>query len=193
MAVALWRQNLQPASFRSVGFFVRVDAKAGGRRIVEHEFPMQDAPYAEDMGRRARRYKITAYIVYSPSITPDYQTARNNLINALESDAGPGQLVHPTLGIDMVVVDNFSDTERIQEAGGISEFEIEFLEAGSTAYATPTPATNPLVGTTAQNAINTFQQSPTIAALGTPVGTVSPGNLGTTPNVTPANPLGTLG
>jgi len=186
MALPLWRQNLQPASFRGVPFFVHTDAKASGRRIVEHEFPKADIPFAEDMGRRARRFRVAAYILYSPSVTPDYQAARDNLINALESGAGPGLLVHPTLGVDMVVVDTFSDTERLQEAGGISEFEIEFLEAGSTAFSTPVANTNAAVNTTAQAAIPTFQSSPSIASLGVPT---PPAIL---PGATPGSPLGTL-
>ena len=188
MAIALWRRNLQPASFRGVPFYVHIDAKAGGRRIVLHEFPEQDTPFAEDMGRRARRFRVTAYILYSPVLIPDYQSARDALINALES-SGSAQLVHPTLGVDTVVADTYAVTERLEEAGGYSEFEIEFLEAGTTAFSTPTSNTNAAVNTTAQNAIPTFQQSPTIAALGT----VSPGNLGSAPNITPTNPLGTLG
>lgn len=93
--------------------------RRGGRRIVEHEFPMQDTPYAEDMGRRARRFRVTAYILYSPALIPDYQSARDNLINALESDGGAAQLVHPTLGVDTVVVDTYAVTERLEEAAAI--------------------------------------------------------------------------
>jgi prophage DNA circulation protein len=186
MPLPIWRTNLQPASFRGVPFYVRSDAKAGGRRIVEHEFPMKNTPFAEDMGRRARRYRVAGYILYSPVLIPDYQTARDNLIDALESDGGAAQLVHPTMGVDMVVVDTYSVTEHLQEAGGYSEFEIEFFEAGSTAFSTPAPNTNAAVGATAQAAIPTFQNSPAIGALG-----ISPTN--TAPNITPTNPLGTIG
>jgi len=185
MAIALWRRNLQPASFRGVPFYVHIDAKAGGRRVVLHEFPMQNTPYAEDMGRRARRFRVTAYILYSPVLIPDYQGARDALIAALESDGAAAQLIHPTLGVDTVVVDTYAVTERLEEAGGYSEFEIEFLEAGTTAFSTPTANTNSAVNTTAQNAIQTFQQSPIISGLGIP--------LGTAPNITPTNPLGTFG
>lgn len=188
MALALWRQNLQPASFRGVPFYVHIDAKAGGRRIVQHEFPMQSIPFAEDMGRRARRFRVTAYILYSPALIPDYQGARDALIDALESGSGAAQLIHPTLGVDTVVVDTYAVTERLEEAGGYSEFEIEFLEAGSTAFSTPTSDTNAAVGKSAQNAVTIFQNSPTIGALGT-LG----GNLGSAPGVTQSNPLGTLG
>ena len=167
MALPLWRVNLQPASFRGAPFYVRADAKAGGRRIVQHEFPMQDTPYAEDLGRRARRYRVSAYVLYSPALIPDYQGARDDLIAALET-IGAGQLVHPTLGVDTVVVDTYSVTEHLQEAGGYSEFEIEFFEAGSTAFSTPTQNTNAAIGTTAQSAIAAFQNSPAIMALRAP-------------------------
>jgi prophage DNA circulation protein len=168
MPLPLWRSNLQPASFRGVPFYVHIDAKAGGRRIVQHEFPMQDTPFAEDLGRRARRFRVTAYILYSPVLIPDYQAARDALIDALESDGGAAQLIHPTLGVDTVVVDTYAVTERLEEAGGYSEFEIEFFEAGTTAYATPAPDTNAAIGTSAQSAITTFQNSPAITALRAP-------------------------
>jgi prophage DNA circulation protein len=170
MALPLWRTNLQPASFRGVPFYVHTDAKAGGRRIVTHEFPLQDTPFAEDMGRRARHYRVTAYVLYSPALLPDYQSARDDLIAALES-SGSAQLVHPTLGVDTVVVDTYSITERLEEAGGMSEFEIEFIEAG--AAAAQAPATNAAVGTTAQSAIAVFQNAPAVSGLGTPLATTS--------------------
>jgi prophage DNA circulation protein len=197
MPLPLWRSNLQPASFRGVPFYVRTDAKAGGRRIVQHEFPMQDTPFAEDMGRRARRFRVGAYVLYSPALMPDYQAARDALITALET-SGSAQLIHPTLGVDTVVVDTYSVSEHLEEAGGYSEFEIEFFEAGSTAYATPAPDTNANVTKTAQDAIQTFQQSPSIVALMPAPGTIGAGsnlgsNLGQAPGITPTNPLGTLG
>lgn len=124
MAFAAWRLQLRPASFRGAGFHVEVGALAGGRRVALHEFPKRDTPYAEDMGRRARRFPCTGYIV-----DEDYIPERDALIAALEA-GGPGTLVHPTLGAFRVVCDGFSAIER-RDKGGYVEFEMTFVEAGS--------------------------------------------------------------
>ena len=57
---------LQPASYNGVPFHVETAGRASGRRIVPHEFPKKDIPTAEDLGRRIRRFAVTAYIIYSP-------------------------------------------------------------------------------------------------------------------------------
>ena len=124
MPIAPWRLQLRPASFRGAGFHVEVGALAGGRRIALHEFPKRDTPYAEDMGRRARRFPVTGYIVDA-----DYIPERDALIAALEAGGG-GTLVHPTLGTFRVVCDGFSAIER-RDKGGYVEFEMTFVEAGS--------------------------------------------------------------
>ena len=74
------------AKFGAAEFYVDTTVRDSARRIVQHEFPKRDAPYAEDMGRRAREITIRGYcIVFSnetsfPSdkrkkrITPDRAT-----------------------------------------------------------------------------------------------------------------------
>jgi len=167
---SLWRANLQPASFRGVPFHVRADAKSGGRRLVPFEYPKKDTPYTEDMGRRVRRFRQAAYIIYSPALCNDYQTARDDLWKALEQE-GPGVLVHPLMGVDTVEVDHYSMIET-QERGGECVFEIEFIEAGTQAFANGTPDTNGKVTTQAQSAANAFQLSSDISGAG--AGVVNP-------------------
>lgn len=135
----LWRTNLVPASFKGAGFKVDVAQQQGGRRIVEHEFPMRDIPWAEDLARRARRFTVTGYIVQGPR-EPNYQATRDALIAQLES-LGSGSLVHPTMGTNTVVCDTYTITES-REKGGIAEFEMVFREAGTTLTAVVTPDTS---------------------------------------------------
>jgi prophage DNA circulation protein len=123
-----WRARLLPASFRGAGFHVETNARASGRRIAMHEFPKRDDPYAEDMGRRARRHPVTAYIVQSVLNGFDYVPERDALIDALEAE-GPGLLILPTLGEYSVVCAGYNVAER-RERGGYCEFEIDFLESG---------------------------------------------------------------
>ncbi|MCJ2067749.1 DNA circularization N-terminal domain-containing protein [Methylobacterium sp. J-030] len=135
MPIAPWRLQLRSASFRGVGFHVEVGALAGGRRIALHEFPKRDTPYAEDMGRRARRFPVTGYIV-----DEDYIPQRDALIAALEAGGG-GTLVHPTLGTFRVACDGFSAIER-RDKGGYVEFEMTFVEAGSLSAASMSATTD---------------------------------------------------
>lgn len=163
MPIAPWRLTLQPASYNGIGFHVDVESKRSGRRLVPHEFPKQDIPWTEDMGRRARRFTVNAYIVQGPSNGYNYEPNRDALIAQLELE-GPGILVHPTLGTDSVEVDDYTVTER-REQGGMAEFEIVFLEAGQAITTTPSTATQAASTSAAQSAITSFQGSSDIGDL----------------------------
>lgn len=126
-----WRSRLQPASFRGVGFKVDLSSFVGGRRTVTHEYPKRDLPSAEDMGRRARRYSLAAYIVGG-----DYDRQRDQLIQALEAE-GPGTLVHPYLGQYQANVEQpFNIVER-RDRGRMCEIEVTFVESGEAASMAP--------------------------------------------------------
>lgn len=119
--------------------------RSSGRRIVLHEYPKRDLPYAEDMGRRAKRFRVTAYLIQYPSdaaegagpamlLRRDYRIVRDLLIDALDRE-GSGELVLPTrtdgkTSTLTVVVDGFTETE-IKEKGGFCTFEIQFCEVGA--------------------------------------------------------------
>ena len=51
-----WREDLRPASFRGVPFLVDESHVVIGRRVVLHEYPLRDKPYAEDLGKN-REYR----------------------------------------------------------------------------------------------------------------------------------------
>src|ERR1035437_3363281 len=110
MAVPQWKLNLQPASYNGVEFKVDVNTRASGRRIANHEYPKRDIPYAEDMGRKSRRFTVTGYV-----IGPTYTDQRDALIDQLDLD-GNGQLILPTglarSGENAVTVDQYSVSER---------------------------------------------------------------------------------
>ncbi|SER56944.1 DNA circularisation protein N-terminus [Faunimonas pinastri] len=121
-----WRARLRPASFRGAGFKVEQDTRQGGRRVALHEFPKRDTPYAEDMGRAAKRVTISAYC-----IGPYYLDDRDALITALEQE-GSGLLIHPSLGEETVVCVGYNVTEE-RTHGGYCALEINFVEAGEAA------------------------------------------------------------
>jgi prophage DNA circulation protein len=152
--IAPWRLKLRPASFKGVVFFVEVDAKAGGRRIALHEYPKRDIPYAEDMGRRAKRFAITAYVigVQTRNVWTNYQDQRDLLINAIEAE-GAGTLIRPTTAYDIeVVAEGYSVTER-REKGGYAQFDITFIESGINIANLPQADTQAAVTTAVNNAM----------------------------------------
>ncbi|HEY1965660.1 MAG TPA: DNA circularization N-terminal domain-containing protein [Acidobacteriaceae bacterium] len=118
-----WRSKWRPASFRGAEFHVETDAKSSGRRIALHEFPKNNTPYAEDMGKRATRHPVEGYC-----IGKDYLGPRDALIKACEDD-GPGQLVHPLLGTMQVMCESYTCTET-RTKGGFCTFNMNFIEAG---------------------------------------------------------------
>lgn len=119
-----WRDLLRPASFRGARFHVDIGARSSGRRVAVHEFPHRDDPYAEDLGRRARQFSVTAYCV-----GPFYLDDRDALVEALEEE-GSGLYIHPSQGEFEVMVGAYSTVEK-RDKGGYAEFDITFLEAGN--------------------------------------------------------------
>lgn len=124
VAPAPWRMKLVPASFAGVVYHVEQQARSGGRRVVLHEYPKRDEPYAEDMGRSAFRYQITGYLV-----GPRYNETKRQLMRALDNTEG-GTLMDPYLGEPLkCICEKYSVTETRQR-GGYCTFEMQFCELG---------------------------------------------------------------
>jgi prophage DNA circulation protein len=118
-----WQDELVgTASFRGVPFKTS-DAEIGvGRRNVLNEYPMRDTPYTDDLGRRARLYRVDGHV-----IGPDYLAQRDALIEAFETP-GPGELVHPRYGTVWV---SLREDARIRESfreQGLARFSVVFVE-----------------------------------------------------------------
>jgi prophage DNA circulation protein len=111
------------ASFRGVPFFVDSSERGGGRRAIVHEFPFREDPFVEDLGRRARTFRIDGYV-----IGDDYVTQRDTLLSALEDETGAGELVHPYHGVRRAVCLNYAVREE-RAAGRFAAFSLEFAEA----------------------------------------------------------------
>lgn len=123
-------RRLVGASFRGVPFFVEMAESGGGRRTVTHEFPLRDNPFVEDLGRKARTFRIDGYV-----IGDDYLAHRDALLSACEEVSGPGELVHPYRGTLVAICTNVG--WRVSKTdGGMATFALEFAE-------TPTQAPVP--------------------------------------------------
>lgn len=132
------------AAFRGVPFYVEESDRTGGRRASVHEFPLRDDQHVDDMGRRARSFRVRGYV-----IGDGYIQQRDRLIEALEDTEGPGQLIHPYYGKKVGICTNLSVRESIRD-GGMAIFDLEFVE---------TPAQSP-----AANAEADFQEQVADAA-----------------------------
>ena len=125
-----WRDKLKPASFRGASFKVDTDIRRGGRRVVLHQYPKRDDPYAEDLGRSARRFVVQGYL-----IGPEYLVLRDILIAALE-EAGPGTLKLP-LAFQSEEVEVMADDYSIvtsKDHGGMCRVDMDFIEAGTPGF-----------------------------------------------------------
>lgn len=129
-----WLQNLRPASFRGAGFHIDSVDSQFGRRVVTHEYPQRSTPFSEDLGRKARRFTVTGYLVGG-----EYGLARDNLIMACETE-GPGELVHPYQGALQVICEGLTVRERRQD-GGYCEVSFTFVEDGENQF--PAAIANP--------------------------------------------------
>lgn len=135
-----WRDMLmEQASFRGVMFHVETGSRSSGRRTVVHEYPKRNDPYSEDMGRQARRFGFSGYLIYMPAggtgptsgVRYEYTRQRQLLYEALENDDS-GRLVHPVFaphGVE-VMCERYSMVEN-RTRGGFTEFEMQFVEVGS--------------------------------------------------------------
>lgn len=111
------------ASFKGVPFKALDNGSEHGRRGAEGEFPFGEQTAYADLGRKIRRYSISGRYESNNHIAE--ATA---LIAACESP-GPGLLVHPTRGAVLVACTSLSVKDNAFEGQGVTEFDIEFVEA----------------------------------------------------------------
>lgn len=142
-----WRSMLRLASYKNAQFHCETNSREAGRRIVEHEFPKKELPYAEDMGHRSQTFSLRGYcITYVRDINGNdlfrrnYTIARDALRKVLDSE-GPGALQLPTQPAEWVVCTQYRLTEE-ERFGGYCVFDMTFMEFGlDPALAAPTIAT----------------------------------------------------
>lgn len=116
-------QDLIPASFRGVSFYVPSGSVESGRHAVKHEYPDSNTRYVEDNGLRVPDLKIHALVSGVEAIA-----RARRLENAL-SMVGPGTLMHPLKGALWVQVDTYHLHHK-DAAVGIYEFDIVFHVTG---------------------------------------------------------------
>jgi prophage DNA circulation protein len=118
-----WRDQLQRGRFRGVPFYCESSDQELGRRVVVHDYPLRPKPYPEDLGRKARTYNLTIFV-----LGDDYMPQRDRMIAALETE-GPGTLVHPYRG-ELRVAVTAARVSESRDGGGMARFTVNFVESG---------------------------------------------------------------
>ena len=139
-----WREQLQPASFRGVPFEHMSDSSPAGRRTQLHEFVQRDKPFVEDLGRITRPFSITGFVGGDKAFE-----ARDALLAVLD-EPGAGELILPAWGAMQVTATRCAVSHDRLE-GGLVRLDMEFVESGDKGYPTATPATDDLLGGSADD------------------------------------------
>lgn len=121
------QKKLHKASYCGVPFEVKSSDVSVGRRVSVFEYPQRDMPYTEDLGRAARRYKVTAFVTGI-----DYVEKMKKLMEKLEN-RGSGELIHPWLG-RLIVTPEKTSTIRYSSKLLYAEVSIDFVETGEKLY-----------------------------------------------------------
>ncbi|WP_421793402.1 DNA circularization protein [Hydrocarboniphaga effusa] len=167
--------ELPTASFRGVPFLWQDLGQNPGHRVVVHEYPLRDEAEPELLGKKARLGNIAAYIVAGPHenhvLGADYLKARDALLDALDQ-AGPGELVHPTLGRLSIQVLDYPWTESSGE-GGVCRVQISYLVVKTIAGLQLSQANDVLVAQTASDASDVAEETFTGTWLGSASSNIS--------------------
>jgi prophage DNA circulation protein len=137
-SIGSYFDQLRPASFRGMQFVSLSADGTFGRRNALHEYPKRDTPWSEDLGRAARRFQVTGYLVGD-----DVIQKRDVMIQMVEKE-DTGELVHPTYGRRTVSVTEFRVVERWDKARYF-ELQFDFVESGAQVFPTTANATTSIV------------------------------------------------
>lgn len=141
--------ELRPASFRGVRFWVKQDKGGYGRRNIKHEYPNRDRPYIEDMGEKAQTFSVTGYVFGDSWIAQ-----KDALINACRA-FGPALLNLPAEGPKLVACDTL-EVSRSKDECGYFEFSMAFVSADNSAAGTPIGVFETLIGQIFRSAVAPF-------------------------------------
>ena len=96
------------ASYGKAYFFMTEESCQYGRRIVSHEFPFQNIPLSQDLGKKVREFDIQGFVLTAEDL--------QKLILACENE-GASEFFHPKYGALNVCCRSLSVNEKITEQG----------------------------------------------------------------------------
>lgn len=133
-----WYQTLAKASFRGVAFKTFGNVAEFGRRNSLHEYPFRDKPWVEDLGRATRVFRISGFLLASPSNPSgaDLIPSRDSFIEACET-GGTGDLVLPTYKSFKASLIKM-EVEEAWDRGRMFHLRMTFIESGDLTFPTAT-------------------------------------------------------
>lgn len=143
------QKKLRKASYCGVPFEVKEADVTVGRRVQVFEYPQRDVPFAEDLGRSARRFKVVAFVTGI-----DYVEKMKKLVEKLET-RGSGELIHPWLG-RLVVTPEKTSTVKYTNRLRYAEVSIDFVETGEKLYPSQTGDTQKKTRLTAAGLLKSY-------------------------------------
>ena len=120
-----WETTLQEASFRGVTFWVRSLSDPESKAIALNEYPWVDGADVTDMGQRAVRHTIQAFL-----FGPTYEDELAQLLAALRA-RGAGVLVHPIIGVISKVVADQWHVEHDHQKPDACTISMSFVESNT--------------------------------------------------------------
>lgn len=115
--------NYLPASFKGVPFHAVEVTSEHGRRGAEGEFPFAEVTAYADLGIKIDRYTLRGRLQENSHVRDAA------LLIAACKSPGPGLLIHPTRGAVIAACPRISVTDNVEESQGVTEVDLEFIEA----------------------------------------------------------------
>lgn len=128
-----WRDNLKPASFRGVPFFVKSHDFTCGRWTQVDELVNPNGPshiWITDKGGVAEIFDIDAYIIQNGDNQFDYFKNRDDLMEAVSVGKvmnNSGVLIHPYLGTRHVFSTDGQKFSESEDEGGVCRIKLRFV------------------------------------------------------------------
>lgn len=129
-----WTDQLRVATWRGQPFGVFENDDGFGRRLAVHEYPFRDKAWVEDIGRSPRKISFRGFLLEGDATYSGgpVLVQKDEFIGRCEQ-AGPGQLVHPTLGRLTVSLIDVGIRQRADQ-GRYFELSLSFIEAGERVF-----------------------------------------------------------
>lgn len=117
-----WIQDVRPASFNGIEFYVESSAVTFSRNNVVHTFPFSDNSWIEDLGMLPTVFSFRAFIGGNDSDPWEWQAA----LQAQAYVTGAGDLIHPTQGSVRAHLQTMTCLQGVDNGNKI-EVELTFL------------------------------------------------------------------
>lgn len=132
-----WEERRRTPSWRGLLFEFESDSAPYGRETVEHQFPLRDEVFVEELSIAPIRHSIRGFL-----IGDDHDLERERWI-AEAQKGGSGTLIHPVLGrLEVTLVKPGLTFEDSKDAQGRSAFTLECVESSPRIYPAARVQTN---------------------------------------------------